>query len=73
MRDEYLMDAPTKAIIESIDGCGYTVMMGADSDRNSVVEATDTKTGERYIVRADDLYTAVVELAQQVGIELEDG
>ncbi len=34
---------------------------------------TDLTTSERFIVRGDDLYTAFVELAQQVGIELEDG
>ena len=67
------MDAAAKAIIETITDAGYSVMTGADSDGNSIVEATDKATGERFVVRADDLYAAVVELAQQVGIDLEDG
>ena len=45
-------------------------MTGTDNDGNTVAEAIDETTKERFIVRADDLYTAVVELAQQVGIEL---
>ena len=67
------MDATTKALIETIDDTGYMVMTGADSHGNSVVEATDERTGEKFVVRADDLYAAVVELAQQVGIDLEGG
>ena len=67
------MDATTEAVIETIRHAGYSVMTGMDSDGNSVAEATGEQTGETFVVRADDLYTAVVELAQQVGIELEDG
>ena len=48
-------------------------MAGADSPGNSVVEATDDTTRERFVVGADDLYAAIVELTQQVGIDLEDG
>lgn len=40
---------------------GYSVMVGADSDGNEVVEATDKETGEKFIVRADDLHKAVVD------------
>ena len=67
------MDATTKAVIEVIGNAGYLVTTGADSNGNSVVEATDEANGEKFIVRADELYSAVIELAQQVGIELEDG
>ncbi len=67
------MNATTKAVLETIGDTGYTVMTGADRHGNAVVEATDDHTGEKFVVRTDDLYTAVVELAQQVGIELEDG
>lgn len=67
------MDATTKALIEVIGDAGYVVMVGADSNGNSVVEATDEKTGERFVVRGDDRNTAVVALAERVGIELEDG
>ncbi len=48
-------------------------MTGADRHGNRVVEATDERIGEKFIVRADHLYTAVVELAQQIGLDLEDG
>lgn len=57
----------------SSDVFGYSVMVGTDSDGNKVVEATDKETGERFVVRADDLHMAAVELAQQVGIDLSDG
>ena len=67
------MDVPTKAIIETIGDNGYTVMTGADRHGNAVVEATDERTGENLVVRGDDLYTTIVEMAQQVGIDLEDG
>ena len=67
------MDATTKAIIETIIKTGYSVMNGVDRNGNSVVEAAHETTGERFVVRADSLYAAIVELAQQVGLELEDG
>ena len=62
----------TRGIVEIISQAGYSVLTGADSDGNSVAEAADKTIGERFIVRAEDLYSAVVELAQQVGLELED-
>ena len=42
-------------------------------DGRNVVEAVSEETGETFVVRGDDLYLVVVELAQQCGIELEDG
>ena len=42
------MDLPTKDIIETIGDTGYTVMTGADSNGNAVVEATDERTGEKF-------------------------
>ena len=44
---------------------GYT-------DELPVVVAVDLKTVEQFVVRGDDLYETVCELAVQVGIELED-
>ena len=67
------MDATIKAIIETIGDAGLSVMTGADRHGNAIVEASDERIGEKFVVRADDLYTAVVELAQHVGIELDDG
>ncbi len=67
------MDATTKALIKTVGDAGYSVVTGADSHGNSVVEATEERTGEKFVVRADDLYTAVVVLAQQVGVDVMDG
>ncbi len=67
------MEATTKALIETIGDAGYSLMTGTDSDGNTVAEATDLTTSERFIVRGDDLYTAAVELAQQVRLDLKDG
>ena len=58
------------AILESIGHAGYVVVTGAD-DGQHLVEAIDQETGERFIVRGPKLYEATMELAQQVGIELE--
>jgi hypothetical protein len=41
------MDATTKPLIETIGDAGYSVMTGADSEGNSVVEASNEATGER--------------------------
>ena len=69
------MDPTTKAVIETIGNADYfvTVTIGPNRIGKSVVEASDETNGEKFIVRADELYSAVIELAQQVGIELEDG
>ncbi len=66
------MDAVTKAIIETIGAAGFTVQLYGQDGQN-VVEAVNQETGETFVVRGDDLYLVVVELAQQCGIELEDG
>ncbi len=67
-----MMDPVTKALIQTIGGAGYVVSTRNDDGRHAV-EAKDTSTGEIFVVRADTLYDAAVELAQQVGVELEDG
>ena len=66
------MDAVTKAIIETIGGAGFTVQLYGKDGRN-VVEPVNEETDETFVVRGKDLYLVVVEPAQQVGIELEDG
>ena len=38
-----------------------------------LVEVVNGETDETFVVRGEDLYTVVLELAQQCGIELEDG
>ena len=67
-----LMDSVSKAVLETIGDAGFLVTVGA-SERLPVVTAVNTNTGERFVVRGGDLYHATVELAEQVGIELEDG
>ena len=64
------MDPVTNAILETIGNTGYTVTTEAGK-----LTAVDEETGERFIVHHDrkDTYDAVGELAQRVGIELEDG
>ena len=63
------MKAVTKAIIETIGAAGFAVPLYGRDGRN-VVEAANEAT---FVVRGDDLCTVVIELAQQCGIELEDG
>jgi hypothetical protein len=67
-----MIDAPTKALPETVGGAGFDVQFGT-ADAPHAVEAVDRETGETFVVRGDDLYRTVVELAQHVGIELEDG
>lgn len=59
-----MMDVVSKAILETIRAAGFTVYM-----RPTNVAATNQETGEKFIVN----YDAVVELAQQIGLELDDG
>lgn len=66
------MDTATKALIELVGDNGYRVEIGC-TDGQPVVVAVDERTGERFVVRGDDLYETVCELAVQVGIALEDG
>ena len=62
----------TKATIEVIGDAGFAVTLRHD-DGLHVIEATADDTGELFVVTGDDLYATAVELAEQVGIELEDG
>ena len=67
----------TNALIDTIKGAGFNVGFAQLYDlvtRRHVwhIDATDTESGERWIVHADTLYEAAVELAERVGIELMD-
>ena len=66
------LDAVTKAIIETNGAAGFVVELGVEGGRE-VATAVSEETDERFVVRSDDLYETVVELAQQCGVELEDG
>lgn len=64
-----MMDSVSKATLETIGSAGFTVNIHANN-----LAATNQETNERFIVNYDEnFYDAVVELAQQIGLELEDG
>ena len=66
----------TDAVLHTIKGAGYslgeTTTVNRDGSRRVVINAVDARTGESFTVAAGTLYEAVVELAGQVGVELED-
>ena len=67
----------TVAVLDTIRDAGFHLgearaLMWYGSVR-SLVSATDARTGEAFTVTAPTEYETAVELAQQVGIELEDG
>ena len=70
---ELSMDTVVKTVIEQIGDVVFTVYVGTDDESRAIVAATSKTTGEQFIVRGADLYAAACEVAQQVGIELEDG
>ena len=61
------LNPTTRAILETIKGCGFTVTV-----RDGWIEAVDPK-GERFIVTGDDVYLAAVELAGKCGVDVMDG
>ncbi len=65
-------DASTKALIDTIGDAGFNVQLRTDNGRH-VVEATNGRTRATLVVTGDDLYTVVVELAGQVGMDVMDG
>ena len=73
MRCTSVMDANTEIIVETIGEAGDRVDIAGDGEAGYVVTAVAHRGGERFVVRGADLYEAGVELAGQVGIELEDG
>ncbi len=56
-----------RSLLEQIGRLGYRVAIARDH-----VEELNQATGERFIVRSADVYSAAVELAVQVGFELDD-
>ncbi len=64
-----LIDRESEGKLATTHKAGFTVYI-----RPTNVAATNQKTGEKFIVNYDgDIYDAVVEPSQQIGIELEDG
>ncbi len=66
------MDPTTKALIETTGNVGYLITIGADENGLHIIDATDNRTGEYFVVRGDDLHTVARELAGQVGIEVKE-
>lgn len=62
----------TKATVEVIGGARFVVSLMGDGQGNHVAEAVNDKTGERFVVRSENIDDAVIELAERVGIELRD-
>ena len=64
------LDATTRVILETIGGLDYVVHI---EHRRGVYVVSAVGDDERFIVRGPDSYQAACELAQAVGIDLEDG
>ncbi len=67
----------TAALLDTIRGAGFhvgwTQAITERLEHRYVVNAVDARTGESFTVAGPEEYDALVELAGQVGIELEDG
>ncbi len=62
------MDGTTAAILNQIAALGYVVTLQAGK-----IKAIDARNGQTHIVICEDEYRAACELAQAVGIQLDDG
>ena len=77
--DVQAMSSPyvTIAVLDTIRAAGFHLgeckVIRVDGKVRCLVDAADAKTGESFTVTAPSEYEAAVELARQVGIELEDG
>jgi len=61
-------DPIANRIVRLIVRNGFRVAVEIDS-----IAATNSRTGEVFIVRSDDVLTMAAELAGQIGIDLMDG
>ena len=73
VRRASVIDIVTKVLVETSSKAGYRIDVAADGHGRYLVTAVAHRGSERFVVRGPDPYTAVVELAGQVWIELEDG
>ncbi len=64
------LDPVTSAVLFAVARLGYVVNIRQDG---GLFVATAYRDSETFIARVPDPYTAAVELAQRVGVELEDG
>ena len=65
------MDTVTQSLIETIGNAGYDIQIGSEKGCH-IIETVDQESGERFIIRSSDLYEGAIELAQQIGFELEE-
>lgn len=63
-----ILDATTKSVLWLLERQGYRIVATATR-----LKATHNETGETFIVNGDDPYANACELAQKIGIDLEDG
>ncbi len=67
----------TQVLLDTIRRAGFHIGEGVaiteDGTLRSHVNAVDAKTGESFTVMAPTMYEAAVELAEQVGLDLEGG
>ena len=66
------LDIPSRAIAGVLELGGFVVRLRR-TDVLSSVEAVDPRSGHRYVVRGNDEYLALIQLAITLGFELEDG
>ena len=66
------MDPTAKALIETIGRAGYVVNLDAAGGGTMAVTAISEESGETWVVRDADLYSAVVQVAEQIGFELRE-
>ena len=66
------MDAVTKSILAIVGAGGYAVSVSA-AEGLPAVEAVSESTGERFVVRDVDAWTALVRAAEAAGFGFDDG
>jgi hypothetical protein len=66
------MDGTTRAILKQITNLGYAVFV-RESGFGHEVTAIHSASGERYGVTDRDLYAAACQLADTLGVDLQDG
>ena len=64
------LDPVTSAVLFAVARLGYVVNIRQDG---GLYVATAYRDHETFVAHAPDAYAAAVELAGQVGVELEDG
>ena len=65
----------TIAVLDAIRAAGYSLgeckVIRLDGSVRYRIDATDAESGEKFTVTAPTVYEAAVEIARQIGFELE--